>query len=176
MMKQPAKTFISFLLAASLFVGCYTPSLDMVEVKALFVSADILNKNPLLNHYLDIAKLAEYIVTSFYIKQSVEKGKIPKKASDNPFGSHSRTDNRMGSFSALYEFKDISDNLLLTGNFFCLATDVWLPDILCDRGRCDPAVNYMLGNEECIIALLNMSCFIAPRSDVSDLIVKTNIS
>ena len=175
MMKQPVKTLISFILSASLLLGCYSLSLDMVEVKALFVSADILNKNPLLNHYLDIAKLAEYIVTSFYIKQNVENGKIPKKSSDDPFGKHTRSDNRATSFFMFYEFKDVS-NSLKAENMFNLAVDVgFWPGILYDMAIYNSRYDYMRVNERCVLALCAIQCFVAPRSDVNDLTLKTNI-
>ena len=176
MMKQPVRKIISFLITCSLLIGCYSPSLNLVEVKAIFVSADILQKNPLLYHYLDIVKLTDFIITSFYIKQNVAKGKIPKKSSDDPFGKkHTQSNNWFISIISSLEFKSMQASCTNSCFAYNYAMKAWFSRHVLD----DTAAlgNYLRHSvlEQGFVKFIAIQCSILPRSDVSDL-TKTNIN
>jgi hypothetical protein len=70
--------FLAGLMIFVICIGCMSPRINLVEIKASVITAGIFEKQPFLRHYFDIIRFSEYIVTSFYVGESIRRGESPR--------------------------------------------------------------------------------------------------
>ena len=163
----------AWLVVFFLLFGCLVPAFNVVEMKALLISANVFSDKPFMADYYDILEFSQNIVNGFYIAQCIAKGITPKPCKKSLPKKDPRNNDWASDSGSILRF-DKNANL---GFVQALSS---VTNLFCDKdSSCVPAAVFRTGASPrddvgAYMLFLFMLLFILPRGSLDPSIINSN--